>query len=100
MIEEIIHELLGKYKNDMTLLDGFLQLALNPTSAKAGYNIKENYLFIERYLKLIYEFSTKEVNNVIEKLRKKFNELLNLDDQKYYVYKLRDLISDEILAAI
>ena len=41
------------YRNDIVMLDGLLQRALNPTSMTAGYDLEENFTKLyEAFLKL------------------------------------------------
>jgi len=85
-----------KHKDNLILLDGFLQFALNPTSMSAGYGIKEKYSYIRDNLKATYDLNDSEVSEQVDLLRNEIDDLLKLKEDKYSIYKIREIIKDEI----
>ncbi len=76
MVHNDILNLTEKYKDDIVLLDGLLQWALNPTSMKAGYGINENYPYIQNNLEITFELSHKEVQDKVTILKRECDKLI------------------------
>ena len=96
MAEEIIKEVITKYRKDIVMLDGLLQWALNPTSMSAGYGIEENYPYIERNLKIVHELTSSEANEAVETLRLECNKFLEFQKNKYDIDNYQKIIRDEL----
>ncbi|GAH54795.1 unnamed protein product [marine sediment metagenome] len=96
MAEELIKELIKKYRKDIVMLDGLLQWALNPTSMSAGYGIEENYQYIEQNLEITHELTSSEANEAVEMLRLECNKFLEFKKNKYDIGNYQKIIIDEL----
>jgi len=92
----MIKELIKKNTNDIIMLDGLLQWALNPTSMSAGYGIEENYPYIERNLKTTHELTSIEAKNIIEILKADCDKLIELSQDKDDIGNFQKLIIEEL----
>ena len=61
----MVEQLLNKYKNDIVMLDSILQWALNPTPKSSGYGLEENYEYIMNNLKVTYNLSIEETEEIV-----------------------------------
>ncbi len=96
MAEEIIIDLIKKYNNDIVMLDGLLQWALNPTSMSANYGIKENYPYIKENLKVTHLISDSKVKELLNKLELECETFLKLKKDKYSIGNFQKLIIEEL----
>jgi len=96
MAEKIINELIKNYEEDMVMLDGLLQWAMNPTSMTAGYGIEANYPYIERNLKIAHDLTSSEAKKAIEKLKTDCDKLMELKQDKYDIDNFRKIIKDDL----
>lgn len=96
MVEELIKELIKKYRKDIVMLDGLLQWALNPTSMSAGYGIEENYPYIKQNLEITHELTSSEANEAVEKLRLECNKFFEFKKNKYDIGNYQKIIIDEL----
>jgi len=85
-----INSLTEKYREDLIMLDALNQWATNPTSASAGYGIKENYSYITMNLRVRYP--EVDCEKIIEKLQLETDEITS----KYDVYECRGKIETTI----
>lgn len=96
MAQLIIENLIKKYSNNIIMLDGFLQWALNPTTKGiVGYGIEENYPYIEKNLRIAHELTSIKSEKVIETLKKDCSEFIKMI-KKDNLYGLHELIVKEI----
>jgi hypothetical protein len=89
-LEQAVTFLIGKYKDDIIMLDALNQWAMNPTSASAGYEIERNYDYIHKNLKERYPRANLE--EVMQKLREECAKLT----LGYDVYECRKKIKEII----
>ncbi len=91
--EQVVHNLITKYKDDIVALDAIYQWAMNPTSMSAGYGIKENYEFISENLRLKYNLDENLIQQTIAEIKSQIDVILNKEND---VYKIQNLIFEEI----
>ncbi|GAG89453.1 unnamed protein product, partial [marine sediment metagenome] len=96
MAEKIIDDLIKSYKEDMIMLDGLLQWAMNPTSMSAGYGIEANYPYIEQNLKIAHELTSSKAKKAIEKLKFDCDKLLELRQDKRDIGNFQKIIKDNL----
>jgi hypothetical protein len=71
--------------NSEVMLSALLQWALNPTSASAGYGLRENYRDIESNLSRVYGLSKNDAGDVVEKLKKTMASII--DEKDMYEFR-------------
>lgn len=80
-------------KERVVIIDAFSQFSQNPTSMSAGYGVEKNYPLIAENIKKRYDIGKITINNVIDFLKKIFEEMNKIN---YDVYVWRDAIADFI----
>ena len=66
-VDEEVEKLFFKHRDEPAFLVGLSLWSANPTSASAGYGVKENYSYIASSLE--YQFPDADVDRVVDELR-------------------------------
>jgi hypothetical protein len=88
----MVESILQQYSSDEVMLDAFLQWALNPTSASAGYGLEENYQNIESNLSRVHRLSRGDAARVVQKLRVAMAQIIKNRE----IYEIREAIKKSL----